>query len=463
MNTKHNFNLRTLAMRQYVAVRYCRFVQDEHAGAALALLNLLQDLRQATGAWPTDYAGIKDCAKRAVLVRWSDNFALHGHASVGIVELPVYFREVRQHQPMSPEALAQRVAFAEATGFLLMQPDETIAVTRSSRDGQHMLVDAVRCQSSGIPVFFAGVHDSNLAYKSEQRSIARDLDVEDARRALAESMGDLLWWSNPDNLSCPEHVRRLRQTVDLLEKHIPTARPKRTATGAIITSRDGASKGAFDAATARECGWMHYDTWQDAWYFEVRINPRTLEVMTFAEGDISHVKCETADQFLPELAELARFYGKQRSACAVAHGPGVTTQFFDTLFLEPGDGGEYRVMKRPCIHVALNGNAGLETQQAPLFAALLVDGPAWRSLAQGPDDVPVTLTSADIRLDQLNPLAFESFACKATKRGDCIELVVDFGDRGARVLNLAGDKLEGFMIEVCQTPVQTLHAEVIDV
>ena len=63
----------------------------------------------------------------------------------------------------------------------------------------------------------------------------------------------------------------------------------------------------YDFGKCRE--WTQYDTDQDAWYFGVWVNQRTREILTYAEGDETLVKCPTAESFIAELASMAEFYG----------------------------------------------------------------------------------------------------------------------------------------------------------
>ena len=55
-------------------------------------------------------------------------------------------------------------------------------------------------------------------------------------------------------------------------------------------------------------GWAQLDTEQDAWYFGNWINPTTLETMSYAEGDVTHHKAETVEEFGQEVVRTLRFY-----------------------------------------------------------------------------------------------------------------------------------------------------------
>ena len=56
-------------------------------------------------------------------------------------------------------------------------------------------------------------------------------------------------------------------------------------------------------------GWVQYDTSQDAWYFGIWVNPEKREIVTYAEGDESIVKCPTEESYHAELKSMAEFYG----------------------------------------------------------------------------------------------------------------------------------------------------------
>ena len=55
-------------------------------------------------------------------------------------------------------------------------------------------------------------------------------------------------------------------------------------------------------------GWEQYDTSQDAWYFGVWINKKLLQIQTYAEGDLTLVKCPDIDHFNAEIADMNKFY-----------------------------------------------------------------------------------------------------------------------------------------------------------
>lgn len=56
-------------------------------------------------------------------------------------------------------------------------------------------------------------------------------------------------------------------------------------------------------------GWVQYDTDQDAWYFGVWVHPIRREILTYAEGDVTHVKCTSTESYKQELKAMNDFYG----------------------------------------------------------------------------------------------------------------------------------------------------------
>jgi len=54
--------------------------------------------------------------------------------------------------------------------------------------------------------------------------------------------------------------------------------------------------------------WYQIDTWQDAPYFGVWCNPVLLTTVTYCEGDITVVHCDTPDAYRDEVREAIEFY-----------------------------------------------------------------------------------------------------------------------------------------------------------
>lgn len=60
----------------------------------------------------------------------------------------------------------------------------------------------------------------------------------------------------------------------------------------------------------RNDGWEQYDTDQDAWYFGVWVNPKLLQIQSYAEGDITLVTCPDVAHYNAEIQSMNEFYGE---------------------------------------------------------------------------------------------------------------------------------------------------------
>ena len=80
------------------------------------------------------------------------------------------------------------------------------------------------------------------------------------------------------------------------------------------------SRYAFDFGDGRGKGWYQYDTDQDASYYGVWYNPRSLQTLSYCEGDIYLVTCDTWDQFKAELSGMDDFHGKPPPAFIASEG-----------------------------------------------------------------------------------------------------------------------------------------------
>ncbi len=77
-------------------------------------------------------------------------------------------------------------------------------------------------------------------------------------------------------------------------------------------------------------GWRQYDTNQDAWYFGVWVQPEKRKILSYAEGDISVVRCPTEESYHAELKSMAEFYGPPPPAFTVIDFPsGNITKIYD--------------------------------------------------------------------------------------------------------------------------------------
>lgn len=75
--------------------------------------------------------------------------------------------------------------------------------------------------------------------------------------------------------------------------------------------------------------WIQYDTHQDASYFGVWVNPKTLQTFTYCEGDTTLVTCPDKEHLRSELDAMAAFYGDPPPAFKVVHEDGSVTLVYD--------------------------------------------------------------------------------------------------------------------------------------
>ncbi len=80
---------------------------------------------------------------------------------------------------------------------------------------------------------------------------------------------------------------------------------------------------------SRRPGWHQFDTENDAWYFGTWVNPKSWQVVTYAEGDLSLDQYLTADDMRKEMDDLAEFYGEQPPAWIVLDMDGTRTEIRD--------------------------------------------------------------------------------------------------------------------------------------
>ena len=59
--------------------------------------------------------------------------------------------------------------------------------------------------------------------------------------------------------------------------------------------------------------WAQVDTDQDAWYYGNWADPVTKSIVSYAEGDLVVLRCDTAEEFCAELRSMAAWHAKQDS------------------------------------------------------------------------------------------------------------------------------------------------------
>jgi len=365
-----------------------------------------------------EFCGIEGCDENSVMVDIRDWYAGRADKTIArIVELALYFTEVHPLVHLATSRLNERLEFARKTEFLIMGPDEAFAVVlERENEPDSQMIAAFMTDDKGVPRTLDGIGHWGLNYHATPRDIA-SLNETSAKRAIEESTFSLLQEMAREKSSAVR-IARLKETLDLLGKF--EAPPERTSTGAIVKRWfiENGSGGSINKLTPHEKGWITYPTSQDAWYFSVVINPRTREIMTYAEGDVSHVTCEDQRQFVGELKSMAEFYGPSRKSSARAYdlGGGVT-RFYDNLFFLSGRLGIFPFANDDMVE------AGEE--KAPLFGAFHLDHPIFAAMAGYPE-IDFQVPADAFELDHLSPLAFEAYTCSALIHADGIDVTVRF-------------------------------------
>lgn len=352
------------------------------------------------------FAGVTDfehCAlvyaKAGAIKTSVQTFKSHAGKIVELHQVHLYYDEVHTSTPLSDEKMRERLRFAQNTGFVLIGPDECFAVLSTHKGSDYTFCDVYENNSDGVVRDLAGYFADSIETRLGIMRI-NELDASATDRALAKVGGDLCWWTRPGMPVNREQVRRMTEAYRLLEEHKPNAPLERKASGATIKRwfiANGSTASVRDLVKHAD-GWVRYDTYQDAWYFGVWVNPKSLECLTYAEQDVTHVKCENADQFKHEMADLARFYGQSRSPSMMAIGTDGTTVCFDTLtFLD----GKVETLQFTHPEPAPEGQ---RQYNVPLFGSLKMDDPTVVEIQNGDR---IELMAEAFELDLLNPIAFE--------------------------------------------------------
>ena len=92
----------------------------------------------------------------------------------------------------------------------------------------------------------------------------------------------------------------------------------------------------FKRCTADD-GWEQYDTDKDASYFGVWVRLETREIVTYAEGDITHVQAPSDKALQAELAGMADFYGPPPPAFRMLTRDG---EAIEAVGARPGEKGQ---------------------------------------------------------------------------------------------------------------------------
>jgi hypothetical protein len=333
-----------------------------------------------------------------------------------LIQLPLYFQEVRQFFPQDPLQLHQRMLLAAATGYMLMGRDEVIAVLHEVPHG-NIFCDTFEVNTDGVARSLAGYYADSIVRDSKPQYISK-LNVTEVGKAISQAIGELYWWSGKKQAFNHIQVERMRNTIRLLRAHENFAPDERTSSGAVIRRSfiQNGNTGSVSPILRQHTGWRRYPTSSDAWYYGCWLNPVLRETLTYAEQDVSHVICDNEEQFQQELANMAQFHGTNRSPSAMGYGEDGSTAYFDSLFFMQG-----------AQRTARFDSGGKEGNQwtAPLFGSLSLEHPAVLALTAS----ALTELPADaFELDKLNPRAFVPHVVRAKLTAAGYEVVVGFSD-----------------------------------
>ncbi|WP_049764306.1 hypothetical protein [Polaromonas sp. JS666] len=352
------------------------------------------------------FAGVTDferCAlvyaKAGAIKTKGQSIRTHAGKVLALHQVHLYYEEVHPSTTLSDADLRERLRFAQNTGFVLIGPDECLAVLTKHEGNDYTFCDVYENNSQGVVRNLAGYYAESLDARLGTMRIS-ELDASATDRALTKVGGDLYWWARPGMPVNDEQVRRMQEAYRLLDEHRPNAPLERKASGASVKRWfiENGSTASVQDLVKRAAGWVRYSTWQDDWFFGLWVNPTSLECLTYAEQDVMHVKCENADQFNQELADLAQRYGQSRSPSMMAIGPDGTAICFDTLTFLKG-----KVETLQFTHPAPKAE-GRRQYNVPLFGSLKMDHPMVLGIQNGDR---IELSAEAFELDLLNPVAFE--------------------------------------------------------
>lgn len=281
------------------------------------------------------FAGISDYSKATLVYFRGEAIGKQDSLIQRIVQIPYYFGEVKPYQPISRADMESRESFARQTGFLLLGPDEFLAIEHQTNwHDPYKFVDAFENNDLGSLRQPAGFYADSLDYRARPVTIA-ELNVTQVKHEISEKTGDLLWWHKI--LSAQQRLR-LTTTLSLLSDHQAVALPERLASGAIIERSfiENGDTGSTLHMRPYDKGWRKYPTPQDAWYYGCWINPVTRQTLTYAEQDVSLVTCDNVEQFCKELQGMAQFHGRHLPPSMTAYGPDGATLVFDCMTLLDG-------------------------------------------------------------------------------------------------------------------------------
>lgn len=371
------------------------------------------------------FAGVSDF-DRASLVYFPGTITTTQQLTLlKLVQLPLYFTEVKSFTPISAEDLLAREQLARDTGFVLYGPDECLAILYQY-DGGYTFCEAFENNDLGVLRHKAGIFATGLEYYATPKHIV-DLNETQTNRALADARGEFLWWAPQTAIVSATQIDRMKRTIELLMQHLTHAMPERKESGAIVRRSfisNGSTEDTLHMRPHAE-GWRRYPTSQDAWYFGQWVNPQKLQMLSYCEQDVVHVTCETQAQFDAEMKEMSNFYGRTPSPSVIAIGDDGTSAYFEVMsFLT-------KPTAEVCFQNGMDAKDGNGKWVTPIAGTLKIDHPALASLTEG-ETVEVGRDCFELNL--LDPRSFESaYTAKVKKNGEAFTIDINLIDLGIQL------------------------------
>lgn len=366
------------------------------------------------------FCGITDWANAALVDFVHSMPGLAEATPIRVVFLQQWFTEVLPQTAPTPEAIHQRLVTVEHTGFLPVGPGEQVALFYRYPSGA-VNVAIYRCDDAGNAFVVRGcdwVESVERWADQGQRSVS-SLNEKETRDQI-QSHREFMLCRLPEEVSACDHELMERQ-LQLLEAHLKVAPPERTASGAVVRRWfiENGNTGSIASITPSSEGWTHYETFQDAWYFAVRMSPLKREIITYAEQDVRHVLCGSDEQFFVELEALAEFYGHHRTPCAVSYEmSGARTCFYSSLYLLAGK--THEVKLKPVVEAKPEGED--TSKVVPLFMAINTSHAALQGLDLNQE---VRIPGEAYQLDLYNPVSFKPSTAVATLTAEGFDISVE--------------------------------------
>ena len=356
-----------------------------------AVGHILRHVEQCTDL---TWCGIADWSK-AVLIDFAHSMpGLQSAKPLKVVFLQQWFTEVLVQTPPAAQALQERLQFVADTRFLPVGSGEQIALLFQYASGS-LGVHIYRCDDLGNAVCVHGYWPEAVErWALEPQQSVADLNERQTNEAIERQRREMLYRIAAGVSDFDLAI--MRRQLDLLEQHQAVAQPERTTSGAVIR-RSHIAGGSVDSIarhTRSADGWVRYATGEDGWYFGVFVNAHKRETMAYAEGDVAHVVCDSHEQFMSELKDMADFYSRNRKPSAVGYDAAGRTCFYDVLHFLGREAKETKLLP------VVTTTAGA----VPLFVAINTQHSALQGLKLGQE---VDLPADAYQLDLYNPLAFE--------------------------------------------------------